>query len=63
MIVKLNNNNGLQTRWTRTPAGNSGYVAIAGKVINRRSVFLRNFVLNRDSRETLENNLKNRLII
>ena len=45
--VKLNNDNGLSTRWTRTPAGNSGYVAIAGKVINRRSVFLRNFVLNR----------------
>jgi len=24
MTVKLNNDNGLQTRWTRTPAGNSG---------------------------------------
>jgi hypothetical protein len=23
MTVKLNNDNGLQTRWTRTPAGNS----------------------------------------
>ncbi|HRK28248.1 MAG TPA: hypothetical protein PK239_13305 [Chitinophagales bacterium] len=23
MAVKLNSNNGLQTRWTRTPAGNS----------------------------------------
>jgi hypothetical protein len=23
MTLKLNNNNGLQTRWTRTPAGNS----------------------------------------
>jgi hypothetical protein len=25
MTVKLNNDNGLQTRWTRTPAGNSTY--------------------------------------
>ena len=46
MTVKLNNDNGLQTRWTRTPAGNSVYVAIAGEVVNRRSVLLRNFVLN-----------------
>ena len=44
--VKLNNDNGLQTRWTRTPAGNSVYVAIAGEVVNRRSVLLKNFVLN-----------------
>lgn len=35
------------TRTTRTPAGNSVYVAIAGEVVNRRSVHLRNFVLNR----------------
>jgi hypothetical protein len=42
---KLNKDNGLQTRWTRTPAGNSVYVAIAGEVVNRRSVLLRNFVL------------------
>jgi hypothetical protein len=33
-------------RTTRTPAGNSVYVAIAGEVVNRRSVLLRNFVLN-----------------
>jgi len=46
MTVKLNKENGLQTRWTRTPAGNSVYVAIAGEVVNRRSVLLRNFVLN-----------------
>ena len=46
MTVKLNNDNGLQTRWTRTPAGNSVYVAIAGEVVNRRSLLLRNFVLN-----------------
>ena len=43
--VKLNNDNGLHTRWTRTPAGNSVYVAIAGEVVNRRFVLLRNFVL------------------
>jgi len=30
----------------RTPACNSVYVAIAGVVVNRRSVLLRNFVLN-----------------
>ncbi len=30
----------------RTPACNSVYVAIAGEVVNRRSVLLRNFVLN-----------------
>ena len=46
MKVKLNNYNSLQTRWTRTPAGNSVYVTIAGEVVNRRSVHLRNFVLN-----------------
>ena len=46
MTVKLNKDNGLQTRWTRTPAGNSVYVAIAGEVVNRRSVLLRNIVLN-----------------
>jgi hypothetical protein len=28
------------------PAGNSVYVAIAGEVVNRRSVLLRNFVVN-----------------
>ncbi len=33
-------------RPTRTPATNSVYVAIAGEVINRRSVHLRNFVRN-----------------
>jgi hypothetical protein len=44
---KLNKDNGLQTRWTRTPAGNSVYVAIAGEVVNRRSVLLRNFFAKR----------------
>lgn len=31
---------------TRKPAANSVYVAIAGDVVNRRSVLLKNFVLN-----------------
>ena len=30
----------------RSTCGNSVYVAIAGEVVNRRSVHLRNFVLN-----------------
>ncbi|HAD33690.1 MAG TPA: hypothetical protein DCF44_04210 [Chitinophagaceae bacterium] len=46
MTMKINNVIGLQIRWTRTPAGNSVYVAIAVEVAYRRSVFLRNFVLN-----------------
>ena len=46
MTEKLNTDNGLQGRWTRTPAANSVYVAIAGEVVNRRSVLLKNFVLN-----------------
>jgi len=29
MIVKLNNDNGLQVRWTRTPAGNTGLAKVA----------------------------------
>lgn len=35
-----------KTRTTRTPGHNSVYVAIAGKVVNRRSVLLKNFVLS-----------------
>ena len=31
---------------TRTPGGNSVYVPIVGDVVNRRSVHLRNFVVN-----------------
>lgn len=46
IIRKLNADNGLQGRWTRTPAANSVYVAIAGEVINRRSVLLIIFVPN-----------------
>ncbi|WP_238325368.1 hypothetical protein, partial [Lunatimonas lonarensis] len=33
-------------RYERTPGGNSVYVAIAGEVVNRRSVHLRNFILS-----------------
>ena len=29
MTVKLNYDNGLQTWWTRTPAGNSGFAKVA----------------------------------
>jgi len=36
-------NKHFQTRWTRTPTANSVYVAIAGEVVNRRSVHLINF--------------------
>jgi len=42
----LTNRHLITTRGTRTPAGNSVYVAIAGEVVNRRSVFQRNFLLN-----------------
>ncbi|MFQ3575371.1 MAG: hypothetical protein SNJ77_02945 [Cytophagales bacterium] len=30
--VKLNNDNGLQTRWTRTPAGSSGFASGGGEM-------------------------------
>jgi len=46
MNAKLNTDNGCNTRTTRTPACNSVYVAIAGEVVNRRSVLLKNFVPN-----------------
>lgn len=42
----LPHNRGLSEVKKRTPAGNSVYVAIAGEVVNLRSVLLRNFVLN-----------------
>ena len=47
LVAKLNNDKGCETRTTRTPACNSVYVAIAGEVVNRASVHLKNFVLNR----------------
>jgi hypothetical protein len=43
MTAKLNNNNGLQTRWTRTPAGNSGFASCGVKCLNSSSVFQFNF--------------------
>ncbi len=46
LVVKLNNDKGCKTRTTRTPGHNSVYVAIAGEVVSRRSVLLKNFVLN-----------------
>ncbi len=46
LVAKLNKDKGCKTRMTRTPACNSVYVAIAGEVLNRKSVLLRNFVLN-----------------
>ena len=46
LVAKLNNDKGCKTRTTRTPGHNSVYVAIAGEVVNRRSVLLKNFVLN-----------------
>jgi len=46
LFAKLNKDKGCKTRTTGTPACNSVYVAIAGEVVNRRSVLLKNFVLN-----------------
>jgi len=40
---KLNNDNGLQTRWTRTPAGNSGFASCGVKCLNSSAVFQFNF--------------------
>lgn len=46
LVAKLNKDRGYKTWTTRTPACNSVYVAIAGEVVNRRSVLLKNVVLN-----------------
>ena len=40
---KLNNDNGLQTRWTRTPAANSGFASCGVKCLNSSAVFQFNF--------------------
>ena len=40
---KLNNDNGLQTRWTRTPAGNMGLASCGVTCLNSSSVFQINF--------------------
>ncbi|MCZ2268668.1 MAG: hypothetical protein LC124_07405 [Ignavibacteriales bacterium] len=44
--AKTHTGQGLTMTEDRKPACNSVYVAIAGEVVNRRSVLLRNFVLN-----------------
>jgi len=41
--VQLNNDNGLQTRWTRTPAGNSGFASCGVTCLNSSAVFQFNF--------------------
>jgi len=46
LVAKHNKDKVCKTRTTRTPACNSVYVAITVEVVNRRSVLLRNFVLN-----------------
>jgi len=46
LVARLNIVKGCKTRTTRTPACNSVYVAIAGEVVYRRSVHLKNIVLN-----------------
>jgi hypothetical protein len=40
---KLNNDNGLQTRWTRTQAGNSGFASCGVNCFNSSVVFQFNF--------------------
>ena len=42
--VKLYNDNGLQTRWTRTPAGNSTYKKFAVQWLNEVQFFNQTFV-------------------
>lgn len=46
MTRKLNIGKGNSDTKEGRPAGNSVYVEIAGEVVNRRSVLLKNFVLN-----------------
>lgn len=43
--VKLNNDNGLQTRWTRTPAGNSVLPQLAVTCIIEAECYYQTFVL------------------
>ena len=44
MTLKLNTDNGLQRRWTRTPAPNSTYKKLAVKWLNEVQFFNQNFV-------------------
>jgi len=53
--AKNNGNSDFTRTEDRRPACNSVYVAIAGEVVNRRSVLLRNLVLN--GRESASNPL------
>jgi len=46
MTRKLNIDRGYSDTKEGRPAGNSVYMAIAGEVVNRRSVLLKNIVLN-----------------
>jgi len=46
LVAKLNKDNGYKTQTIRTPGHNSVYVAIAGEVVNQRSLLLINFALN-----------------
>ena len=46
ITAKTHTDSDLTMKKDRRPACNSVYVAIAGEVVNRRSVLLRNFVLN-----------------
>jgi len=46
MTLKLNIDKAYNDTMDRRPAGNCVYVAIAGEVVNRRPMLLRNFVLN-----------------
>lgn len=50
MTEKTQKYNDLTMTVDRRPAYNSVYVAIAGEVVNRRSVHLKNFVLNGQER-------------
>jgi len=43
MTAKLNNDNGGQIRWTRTPAGNMGLASCGVKCLNSSAVFQINF--------------------
>jgi hypothetical protein len=43
--VKLNNDNGLQTRWTRTPAGNMHLPKSGGSVVKSSFVLLSKLLL------------------
>jgi len=45
MTRQLNNDNGLQAQWTRTPAGNSTYKKLAVQWLNEALCFVSSFVV------------------